>query len=274
MGKAFSGKAIYNPSGKAGEYSKWACNFFTGCSNDCSYCYCKKGFLGRNWSKEPQLKKCFKDIEDAFKVFCSELRRNLDELREHGIFFTFTSDPMLPEAKPLTVRCIHEALNNGVPVQILTKRAEFIEDIESWGVHDPERRKMVAFGFTLTCHDELEPGASRNRERIMAMFKLHQMGYRTFASIEPIIEPSSSMAAINLTSSCCDLFKVGLMSGKRNYNKLELKFLIDMMREQHQSFGCKFYLKESYVSFLKIDRSTLGEGFVGSDYNIFEGGER
>ena len=189
MGKTFKGKAIYNPSGKAGEYSKWACNFFTGCSNDCSYCYCKKGFLGKNWSNKPQLKKCFKDIEDAFNVFSSELRRNIVELKKHGIFFTFTSDPMLTEAKPLTVRCMHEALNNGVPVQILTKKAEFIEDIESWGVHEPERRKMVAFGFTLTCHDELEPGASKNRERIMAMYKLHEMGYRTFASIEPIIEP-------------------------------------------------------------------------------------
>jgi hypothetical protein len=25
--KTFNGKAIYNPSGKAGEYSYWACNF-------------------------------------------------------------------------------------------------------------------------------------------------------------------------------------------------------------------------------------------------------
>lgn len=33
--KRFNGKAIYNPSGKAGEYSQWACNYFTGCSNEC-----------------------------------------------------------------------------------------------------------------------------------------------------------------------------------------------------------------------------------------------
>ena len=35
----FNGKAIYNPKGKAGEYAPWACNFYTGCSNDCEYCY-------------------------------------------------------------------------------------------------------------------------------------------------------------------------------------------------------------------------------------------
>jgi DNA repair photolyase len=42
---SFPGKAIYNPSGKAGEYSYWACNFFKGCSNGCEYCYLKKGVL-------------------------------------------------------------------------------------------------------------------------------------------------------------------------------------------------------------------------------------
>lgn len=45
----FNGKAIYNPSGKAGEYSYWACNFYVGCSNMCEYCYCKKGFSAMLW---------------------------------------------------------------------------------------------------------------------------------------------------------------------------------------------------------------------------------
>lgn len=64
--KQFNGKAIYNPSGKAGEYSYWACNFYVGCSNMCEYCYCKKGILsnvvGQN---KAQLKQCFKDETDA-----------------------------------------------------------------------------------------------------------------------------------------------------------------------------------------------------------------
>ncbi len=60
--KNFKGKAIYNPSGKAGEYSYWACNFYVGCSNGCEYCYCKKGILsGVMGQDKPQLKKCFKD---------------------------------------------------------------------------------------------------------------------------------------------------------------------------------------------------------------------
>jgi DNA repair photolyase len=91
--KQFKGKAIYTPTGKAGEYSKWACNFFTGCSNDCSYCFCKRGFLSSVWSKEAKLKTPFQDEEHALQIFEKELLKNIDEIRASGLFFTFTSDP-------------------------------------------------------------------------------------------------------------------------------------------------------------------------------------
>ena len=74
--KNFKGKAISNPSGKAGEYSYWACNFYVGCSNDCSYCYCKKGVLGSVMGANvATLKKCFKDEEHALQVFEKELTK-------------------------------------------------------------------------------------------------------------------------------------------------------------------------------------------------------
>ena len=73
MEKRYNGKAIYQPKGKAAEYSPWACNFFTGCSNDCSYCYCKRGVLNHYWSTNPKLKKRFKDEGHAIEVFNKEL---------------------------------------------------------------------------------------------------------------------------------------------------------------------------------------------------------
>ena len=267
--KPFKGKAIYNPAGKAGEYSRWACNFYIGCSNDCSYCYCKKGYLGLLWTNAPQLKKCFKDTEDAFRIFSSELERNITELHKDGLFFTFSSDPMLPEAKPLTLRCIDWALDKGVPVQILTKRAEFAQDIR-WVQLVPEKRKKIAFGFTLTGCDDLEPGASSNQERMDAMRKLHDLGYRTFASIEPVVDPVSSMKCIWLTADCCDLFKVGLMSGKKDYVYKDIAGMLDEIKDFQTKHACRFYLKDSFVSFLNTDRETLGNSFVGKDYNIFK----
>lgn len=62
-------KAIYKPKGKAGEYAQFACNFYTGCSNDCQYCYCKRGVMSKVWSTTPRLKKCFKDKDEAIATF-------------------------------------------------------------------------------------------------------------------------------------------------------------------------------------------------------------
>lgn len=85
--KQFNGKAIYNPSGKAGEYAEWACNFYVGCSNGCEYCYCKKGILKAVMGQDkPQLKKCFKSENHALEVFESEVSFNIVELQKHGVF--------------------------------------------------------------------------------------------------------------------------------------------------------------------------------------------
>lgn len=268
MTKKFNGKAIYNPAGKAGEYSRWACNFFTGCSNNCNYCYCKKGFLGSIWQDKPSLKKCFQNEEDAFHIFCKEIKRNIDDLHRHGLFFSFTTDPMLTESKPLTIRCLQKCLDEDIPVQILTKRAEFGDDT-IWYEIKPEQRKKIAVGFTLTGCDEMEPGASSTGQRINAMRIFHKLGYPTFASIEPIIEPKTSLECIRMTADCCHLFKVGLMSGKKDYNKKELMDMIAEMEKIYNQYGCLFYLKDSLLNFLKMERTGLNSCFVNTDYNIY-----
>lgn len=265
--KRFNGKAIYNPNGKAGEYAAWACNFFTGCSHDCQYCYCKKGFMASNWSDKPQLKKCFKDKDHALEVFTRELRANMEALKASGLFFTFTSDPMLPETIDLTMEAVYITLAYGIPVQILTKRADFLD-------HPTIQKikllpKEIAWGFTLTGHDELEPGASSNVERIHAMKRLHGMGYKTFASIEPVVDFPSAFSMINLTRGICDLYKIGLMSGKRytSTERSEAHFLLELLKEAPG----RYYLKESLIKLLEIDRADLpADKFVGVDFNIFK----
>jgi len=213
----YKGKAIYQPKGPAGEYAEWACNFYVGCSNDCSYCYCKKGVLGHVMGGLiPTLKKCFKDEADALKIFEKELKLNLLELQKHGLFFTFTSDPFLPETTLLTQQAARLCLINDVPVKFLTKRADWHIDAlirelnENQTIWNYEPKKhLLAFGFTLTGHDELEPNASTNAERIEAMKKLHNAGFKTFASIEPIIDLNSSMEMIQQTIGFCEMGTAG-----------------------------------------------------------------
>ena len=271
----FNGKAIYNPKGKAGEYAPWACNFYTGCSNDCEYCYCKRGFLSHTWDDVPHLKKCFKDERKALEIFEKELVANLEALKATSLFFTFSSDPFLPGVKSTYWAAAACALSHGVRVQFLTKRADFVND--HFLIRNAIWKTHLAFGFTLTGSDGKEPGASTNQERIEAMRILHERGFKTFASIEPIVDFDSSLRMIKETVGFCDLYKIGLMSGvKKDYydHKKGKEFFLDVTSKAVDK-DLKIYWKESFAAFalanFKDEYYCVPDGriFVGSDYDIF-----
>ena len=268
--KQFKGKAIYNPSGKAGEYSYWACNFYTGCSNDCSYCYCKRGVMSSVWSTEPKLKKSFSDEATALQIFQSELLSNLEYLQEHGLFFSFTTDPLLPETKELTCLAIAICQANDVPVKILTKMGykealDFNNTMNQYHLN----KKGIAYGVTLTGHDELEPNAPGNESRINALRDMNFEGYPTFTSIEPIITLPRALDMIEGTVGICDLYKIGLQSGKK-YDENNLKRFVNAVIDSTESMGCKVYFKDGLLEQAGIKRESLPSVCVTRDYNIFK----
>lgn len=276
--KKFKGKAIYRPAGKAAEYAEWACNFYKGCSNGCTYCYLKKGVLAHAMGGDkPELKACFKDEAHALEVFEKELLKNIDELRKHGMFFSFTTDPMLPETWLLTFEAINVCRKYDVPFKILTKRTdwfidEFIHELKTNGTiwNREPKQHLWAFGFTLTGHDELEPGASTNAERIEAMKKLHNVGFKTFASIEPIIDFESSRKMIEDTLPFCDLYKIGLESGKR-YKIEEVHLFLHQVSIMTRACQNKIYFKDSFLNAAKMERQILFiDNCVERDYNLFK----
>ena len=270
-----SNYAIYRPSGKAQEYAEWACNFYVGCSNNCSYCYLKKGIgcktLGGN---VPMLKKCFKDEEHALKAFEKEMKYNMNELRKHGIFFSFTTDPMLPETLDLTLNSLAYCMAYDIPVKILTKVTgdwvDYLIELSSRKISingiGQKMKGLIAFGFTLTNHDELEPGASTNQERIEAMKKLHNAGFKTFASIEPIIDFESSWNMIFQSVNYCDLFKIGLMSGE----KYKANEIWDFFWGITKRVDKPIYWKDSLIKKAGIMRESMPDNCVDRDYNIFQ----
>lgn len=264
----FNGKAIYNPKGKAGEYAPWACNFYTGCSNDCEYCYCKRGFLSHVWDDVPHLKKCFKDERKALEIFEKELVANLEALKATSLFFTFSSDPFLPGVKSTYWAAAACALSHGVRVQFLTKRADFVND--HFLIRNAIWKTHLAFGFTLTGCDGKEPGASTNQERIDAMRILHERGFKTFASIEPIVDFDSSLRMIKETIGFCDLYKIGLMSGVKNdyYDDEDVRGFIWRLAEYYCDYRNKIYIKQSIRDRIG-ENSVIDAISVSSDYDIF-----
>lgn len=224
------------------------------------------------WSEEPMLKKCFKDSDNAIAVFEKEMLANIDELRKTGIFFSFTTDPMIPgKTLELTMEAVSLALRNDVLVQILTKRADWL-DAEVWktmcATINPDYKK-IAIGFTLTRRDDLEPGASPHTERIAAMKRCYELGCHTFASVEPIVDIVNSECAMSDAYPFCELFKVGLMSGGAKPDKHELKALVNKWNNTLDKSGKKIYWKQSVIDYLGDDFTFWMDSCVDSDYNIF-----
>ncbi len=261
-----SGDALYRPSGKAAEYSKFAAGFYVGCPNRCKYCYLKLGpTSGTLGGCNVELKKCFKSEADAIEVYFNELFGGTGgtvrpEILRKGIFITFTTDPGLPETFPLFAAVIAETVKLHVPVQFLTKMTGWMEsDIWKDLLSIPETKEYLAIGFTLTGRDDLEPGASTNRERITAIKKCHDLGFKTFASIEPVIDFERSYLSVLWCSNFVDLFRVGLES-HRKYDKTEvLKFVDDLAALPEKPW---IYLKDSIIDLIGRERLSFGDNFV------------
>lgn len=263
---------MYQPKGKAGEYSAWAVNFYNGCPHECAYCYLRKGVLSHTMGGNiPQLKKCFNSSYQAITVFKKELDRNREAIiSDGGLFFSFSTDPCVIQTTDLTWQATIYALRSGVPVKILTKCTDYIDADEILAIKDAGCDiNLLAIGFTITGRDDLEPFASPTSERLFAMSQLHSAGIRTFASMEPVIDPDLSFNLMSGMVKFCDHFKVGLQSGKK-YSPEELgRIRIRASEFIRQGEGFTVYFKKSIQPY--IDAEILADPkCVGADFDIFK----
>lgn len=259
-------KCLYTPKGAAREYARVGCNFYRGCPYQCAYCYNRKGITsGIMGVDHAVLESCFvsrpKKFRDmsaesyALMCFVNEVDAHLDYLRDMGVFFSFSTDPWLSETRDLTWKCATFAALKGIPVKILTKCAVITDEVRLYA--SSLLKQFVSFGFTLTGRDDLEPNASTNQERVAAMRELHEMGYKTFASIEPIVDFASSYRMIKETAGFCDQYLIGLMSkrGKEYppYDRKEcigfIKKVMALAGKQPEPF--KVYWKDSISDFVR-----------------------
>lgn len=289
----YKGKALYNPQGRSGEYSQWAINFYNGCTGGCEYCYNKRFPLLS--APKPTLKACFKDKTQAFEIAKQEIAAHKSEIiKDGGLFLSFVSDPCLPDTFMLTsailsyctgvmqhalADCGNSISKEAIPVIILTKQADWVLNEKSLQyphflsfdevcANSPSARD-IAFGFTLTGHDELEPGCSSNADRIKAMKILHDKGFRTWASIEPVIDFFSSWQMVQAVAPFCDHFKIGLRTNKKYDTTIdESVTFVNAVRKIANDNHCTVYWKESFRQFW--GGAPIGLSFVETNYNIFD----
>lgn len=211
------------------------------------------------------LLKKYKDEAAALTRVANDLVNHKNELvAADGVFATFTSDPGQEATFPLFKQAFDLIIDAGVPVKMLTK-------FTSW-VNTPEGQELLAkgastgllaVGFTLTGHDELETGASPNADRVAAMKSIHSMGIKTFASIEPVIDQQTSLDMVKAAAGYCDMFLVGLESGPNRHvlTDDEVSNMSHQMIDVVRSCGVgSIYFKSSILKVAKAAAVIASEG--------------
>lgn len=237
---------IYEPKGKAREYSPLACNIYLGCNHGCKYCYAPNI---RFTTREKYLEvKPRRNILQEFEKDCKKHTRT-----ESQVLFCFMSDPYnsLEKELRLTRECLKLALKYDIPISILTKSVSVLDDIDII----KKLGDKIQVGMTLTMFDdylskEWEPEAALPLERIETLKALKDNDVKTWASFEPVIIPEESLKIMEKSLGYVDVYRVGKLN---NYKGIDKKidwtdFLFKsskMLRANQKPFYVKKDLREA-----------------------------
>lgn len=185
---------IYEPTGRAREYSPLALNIYNGCAHGCIYCYVPA--IMRREREEFK-----RDVMPRKTFNLEKLERDAD--RMHGdprqVLLSFTSDPYQPAEQEyrFTRESLRILLAHEMKVAILTKSEAVIEDmglIAQFGKH-------VKVGTTLTTVSDVlsgnwEPHAAAPGVRVGMLEMFHREGIPTWISMEPVMDAIESLNAL------------------------------------------------------------------------------
>lgn len=254
---------IYEPKGKAREYSPLALNLYNGCDHRCFYCYV------------PNMKMQYDKSYVHEKVFCREniieiLKKEAPRLiNKNQVLLSFAGDPycMANDKYNLTGQALEILYQNKIPVAILTKGGKRtyidINVIKKFG-------ESIKVGCTLTFDNdkhsiEYEPGAAPTSERIEMLKYFSNQGIKTWVSIEPVINHKQSLNLIQMAMPYTSHFKIGKLN---HFPDIEKKinwtqFLHDAVKIMRQN-GKQFYIKKDLLQW--NDDIVFTEWEIDQDY--------
>ena len=242
---------IYEPKGKALEYSPLAANLYRGCSHGCEYCYV------------PGIPP-YKFIENARKAFYTDPapRKDILKLLERDakrmagdprkILLSFTSDPYQPIERKyqITRQALKIMAKYNLSPQILTKAG-------LWAVMrdaDVLIKSWCIWASTLTTDDEeesllWEPYAAVPEDRIAALEYAHSVGLETWVSFEPVINPDAVIRMVHRTYDFVDLYKVGKMNHHPLEKTIDWTAFLKSVEYMLNYYGKERYIKEDLEAY-------------------------
>ena len=238
---------IYEPKGRALEYSELACNLYRGCTHNCQYCYAPAAMrtTGEKWHGNAKPRK------DILRLLEKDAQKLEGDSR--SILFCFLCDPYQPIERDerLTRQSLGIMAKYRLNNQLLTKGCAdlILEDLELM------KKAKTQLGITLCFTDDnlrqqWEPQASTVSDRLNILKTAHEAGIFTWVSLEPVIDPEQALEVIKKANEYVDFWKVGKLNHMKEYESLVdwKKFLFDA-KSLLNKLGAKYYIKKDLLSY-------------------------
>lgn len=240
---------IYEPKGKAAEYSPLAANLYRGCDHACDYCYAPSAIRMKADAFHNSMPR--KNVIEQLKKDTVKMHKARDC---RPVLLSFTSDPYqkLDVKEQLTRQALENLFYHKLNVMVLTKGGKRSERDFDLMCANNER---CHYGVTLVFVDdnkslEIEPGAAPTSERIESLKKAHDCGIKTWVSFEPVYYPEDCFKMIDQTKDFVDLFKVGKLNYKPEAKLVDWpKFAHDVKNKLDES-GVEYYIKDDLRKYL------------------------
>jgi len=233
---------VYEPKGRAREYSELACNLYLGCTHGCRYCFapaCMRS-TPEKWHSQVALRK------NVIHLFEKDAEKLMGDSRR--ILFSFLSDPYQPleREKRLTRQALEIVGKYRLKSQILTK-GKFDLISEDFPLM---KRVRTQLGITLcfsddTSRQEWEPDASTVEERFEILKAAHAEKIFTWVSLEPVIDPEQALEVIRKAAKYVNFWKVGKLNHmKAEESKVNWRKFREDVEKLLMKTDAKFYIKD------------------------------
>lgn len=253
---------IYEPKGKAREYSPLAINLYKGCGHKCVYCYV------------PNAIKITRDEFDNNVTPKANITREiLKAVKKYSgtdkqVLMSFSTDPYNPsnDKYHLTRVALNLFRQYRIPSAILskagTKVLKDLDVIKTFGEH-------IKVGASLTLTNDKDSGkweseAALPADRFKMLQTFKENGVKTWASLEPVLDPEQILEIIDITHSYVDEYQVGKLNHLKNQIDWR-KFLIQVL-EKLARYEKEFYIKKDLAEFAPDVLSYMDPKYTDMDY--------
>jgi DNA repair photolyase len=217
------------------EYVSHACNYATGCTHRCVYCY-----MGR------------RNEACAVPFAAAILESDLDRLKEppSEVLVSSSHDPCqpVPEISSLTENILTVLADREVPTWLLTKGG-----LRSWRYLDLLKRPGARLGVSITTHDERErerwePGASSIHDRFLALVNARHKGVSTWASVEPILPGLDVTRLARQLQGLVDWAVIGKWNHRKEAEAIDWPRIREQVEEAFALVGIPYLIKSELAA--------------------------